>query len=54
MKNVKGWDDEEDNYALFITHTNKKVQKTVQRKMFILWRVWTQSSGLPQQEKQSK
>ena len=24
MKNVKGWDDEEDDYALFTSHTNKK------------------------------
>ena len=30
MKNVKGWDEEEDDYALFMSHTNKKkVQETV-------------------------
>ena len=27
MKNVKGWDDEEDDYALFTSHTNKKKYK---------------------------
>ena len=41
MKHVKGWDDEEDDYALFMSHSNKKGIKTIQRKMWILWRVWT-------------
>ena len=27
MKNVKGWDDEEDDYALFTSHTNKRKYK---------------------------
>ena len=27
MKNVKGWDDEEDDYALFTSHTNKRKHK---------------------------
>ena len=27
MKNVKGWDDEEDDCALFTSHTNKKKYK---------------------------
>ena len=27
MKNVKGWDDEEDDYALFTSHTNKRRYK---------------------------
>ena len=27
MKNVKGWDDEEDDYALFTSHTNKEKYK---------------------------
>ena len=27
MKNVKGWDEEEDDYALFTSHTNKKKYK---------------------------
>ena len=27
MKHVKGWDEEEDNYALFISHSNKKRPK---------------------------
>ena len=27
MKNVKGWDDEEDDYALFTSHTSKKKYK---------------------------
>ena len=47
MKYVKGWEEEEDNYALFESPANKKGHKTVQRKMWLLWRVWTQSSKLP-------
>ena len=27
MKHVKGWDEEEDDYALFTSHSNKKVYK---------------------------
>ena len=27
MKNVKGWDEEEDDYALFTSHSNKKKHK---------------------------
>ena len=27
MKNIKGWDDEEDNYAIFTSHTNKRKYK---------------------------
>ena len=27
MKNVKGWDEEEDDYALFTSHSNKKKPK---------------------------
>ena len=27
MKNVKGWDDEKDDYALFTSHTNKRKYK---------------------------
>ena len=48
MKYVKDWEEEEDDYALFASPNNKKGQKTVQRTMWLLWRVWTQSSKLPQ------
>ena len=27
MKNVEGWDDEEHDYALFASHTNKRMYK---------------------------
>ena len=51
MKYVKSWEEEEDDYALFASPANKKGHKKVQRMMWLLWRVWTQSSKLPQQEK---
>ena len=44
MKYVKGWEEEEDDYALFASPAKKKGQKTVQRTMWLLWRDWTQSS----------
>ena len=47
MKYVKGWEEEEDVYALFGSLPNKKGNKTVQRKMWLIWKVWTQSSKLP-------
>ena len=47
MKCVKGWEEEEEDYALFASPAKKKGQKkTVQRTMWLLWRDWTQSSGL--------
>ena len=49
MKNVKGWEEEEDNYALFASPANKKGHKKQFKRL--LWRVWTQSSKLTQQEK---
>ena len=55
MKCVKGWEEEEDDYALFASPAKKKgVEKTVQRTMWLLWRDWTQSSKLFRQEKQEK
>ena len=39
MKHVKGWDEEEADYALFMSHSNKKGHKTIQRKLWLLWRV---------------
>ena len=55
MKYVKGWEEEEDNYALFASPAKKKGQeKTVQRTMWPLWRDWTQGSELSRQEKQEK
>ena len=47
MKYVKGWEEEQDDYALFASPANKKGHKTVQGKMWLLRRVWTQSSKLP-------
>ena len=32
----------------------KKAQESIQRTLWILWRIWTQSSRLSQQEKQPK
>ena len=46
MKYVRGWEEEEDDYALFASPANKKGYKTVQGTMWLLWRVWTQSSKL--------
>ena len=55
MKHAKGWEEEEDDYALFASPSNKKrAQESSQRTLWILWRVWTQSSRLSQQEKQPK
>ena len=47
MKYVKGWEEEEDDYELFASPANKKGKKTVQGMIWLLWRVWTQSSELP-------
>ena len=47
MKCFKGWEEEEDDYALFASPAKEKWQKkTVQRMMWLLWRDWTQSSEL--------
>ena len=55
MKHAKGWEEEEDDYALFTSPLNKKkAQESIQRMLWILWGIWTQSSQLSQQEKQSK
>ena len=43
MKYVKGWEEEEDDYALFASPA-KMGRKTVQRTMWLLRRDWTQSS----------
>ena len=44
MKYVKGWEEEEDDYAMFASPAKKKGQKKVQRTMWLLWRDWTQGS----------
>ena len=54
MKHAKGWEEEEEDYALFASPSNKRAQESIQRTLWILWRIWTQSSRLSQQEKQSK
>ena len=55
MKCVKGWEEEEDDYASFASPAKKKgAEKTVRRTMWLLWRDWTQSSKLSRQEKQEK
>ena len=51
MKHAKGWEEEEDDYALF---ASPWAQESIQRTLWILWRVWTQSRRLSQQEKQPK
>ena len=51
MKYVKGWGEEEDDYVLFASPNNKKGHKKQFKGRWLLWRVWTQSSKLPQQEK---
>ena len=53
MKHAKGWEEEEEDYALFASPSNKRAQESIQRMLWILWRIWTQSSRLSQQEKQS-
>ena len=55
MNHAKGWEEEEDNYTLFTSPSNKKkAQGSIQRTLWILWGIWTQSSRFSQQEKQSK
>ena len=44
MKHAKGWEEEEDDYALFASHSNKKAQESIQRTLWVLWRILTQSS----------
>ena len=50
MKHAKGWEEEEDDYALFAS----QAQESIQRTLWILWGIWTQSSQLSQQGKQPK
>ena len=45
MKYVKGWEEEQDDYALF-TSPVKRAEKTVSRTMFLLLSNWTQGSKL--------
>ena len=55
MKHAKSWEEEEDDYALFASPSSKKkAEESIQRMLWILWGIWTQSSLLSQQEKQSK
>ena len=45
MKHAKGGEEEDDDYALFASPSNKKkAQESIQRMLWILWRIWTQSS----------
>ena len=45
MKHAKGWEEEEDDYALFASPSNKeRAQESIQGMLWILWRIWTQSS----------
>ena len=42
MKQAKGWEEEEDDYALFASPSNSKGPKeSLQTTLWILWRVWT-------------
>ena len=51
IKQAKGWEEEEDDYALFVSPSNKT--ESIQRTLWLLWRIWTQSCRLSQQEKKS-
>ena len=54
MKHAKGWEEEEDDYALFASPSNKKGLKKAFKGRCGYWIViWTESSQLSQQEKQS-
>ena len=45
IKQANGWEEEEDDYALFASPPSKKgAQESFQRPMWLLWRLWTQSS----------
>ena len=44
MKHAKGWEEEEDDYALFASPSTKKSQESIQRMLWVQWRIWTQSS----------
>ena len=44
MKQAKGWEEEEDDYALFVSPSKKRAQESFQRTLWLLWRIWTQSS----------
>ena len=54
MKHAKGCEEEEDDYAPFAGPSKKRAQDRFQRTLWILWRIWTQSSRVSQQKKQSK
>ena len=54
MKCVKGWEEEEDDYALLLAVLKIRGEKTVQRTMLLLWRDWTQSWELSREEKKEK
>ena len=41
MKHVKGWDKEEDDYALFTSHSNKKSTRSNLREDVHTVGVWT-------------
>ena len=39
MKHAKRWEEEEDDYALFASPSNKKAQESIQRTLWVLWRI---------------
>ena len=41
MKHAKGWEEEEDDYALFASPSNERAQESFQRTLWILWRILT-------------
>ena len=45
MKHAKGWEEEKDVYSLLCKSLQQKVaQESIQTMLWILWRIWTQSS----------
>ena len=41
MKHFKGWNEEEDDYALFTSQSNEKKHKKALKALWALWRIWT-------------
>ena len=44
MRHAKAWEEEEDDYALFASPSNKKSPESLQMTLWILWGIWTRLS----------
>ena len=44
MKQAKGWEEPEHDYALFVSPSNRKGPRKHSKDAVELWRIWTQCS----------